>query len=584
MTTLQQKHAGTVQPPQLSVPVAVDAEAASRAADDAGSADGALSVALLAAARGETVEAMDALRRADARGSAAAAYQLGMVLATQKQGNEALAAWQRADARGSASAAFTLASIAGQRGTPDQAQAAWQRALELATAGDAAGRADDACVLAQLLVRNGDLAGSQAAWEHADALGAGMGSLAVAHLALQRGDLDRAQEALTRADDRGIAAGAFNRGLMLFDRGDHDDARAAWRRAAQFARRQGDTTTYAAAMRALRPSGRLWLQLHLGLVVTLALVLALLAIVVDWHASAAALIAACALYMWRRPVYPGTPINTTDTSAAAGAPTVGAGPLTLFGDVGPDSDALVRSRSRTTRPATVRDMRYLLIRPLALTAAAVVLALWAAGAIGGETVVRAGSAMLGVLMLWSVAWLAPQTIRGPLAAPATDTEDDDKAGDTVHGGASFSPAPTLAVGVKGSISDPRLVELTRWIRSRRLANARHGAWLRRTRQIAGQLGVALAGVVAIALAVAPDRGAVLDNVASIGGTIVELVTVAAGVGLALAAAVRAARSHDARAVAASAAYLLLVAALIAAAAALGLLDAWGAILDAIGLG
>jgi Flp pilus assembly protein TadD len=79
----------------------------------------------------------------------------------------------------------------------------------------------------------GDLAGAEAAYRRADALGSGEGASQLGLLLFERGDVEEAEGALRRSDRRGHPMGTFRLGFLLLEKGDAPGAEAAYRRATE---------------------------------------------------------------------------------------------------------------------------------------------------------------------------------------------------------------------------------------------------------------------------------------------------------------------------------------------------------------
>ncbi|GLY85939.1 tetratricopeptide repeat protein [Actinoallomurus iriomotensis] len=83
------------------------------------------------------------------------------------------------------------------------------------------------------LEEQGDLAGAEAAYRKADALGSGEGASNLGVLLFERGAVEEAEEVLRRSDERGHPMGTFRLGFLLDSAGDAEGAEQAYRRAVE---------------------------------------------------------------------------------------------------------------------------------------------------------------------------------------------------------------------------------------------------------------------------------------------------------------------------------------------------------------
>ncbi|HKB50698.1 MAG TPA: hypothetical protein VKC63_04655 [Solirubrobacterales bacterium] len=82
-----------------------------------------------------------------------------------------------------------------------------------------------------ILVERGDRKGAMAAYQQAEELGLGIGSVAIGNMLREDGDLKAAEAAYERADEQGNDMGAYNLGLLRLRAEDNAGAEAAFRRA-----------------------------------------------------------------------------------------------------------------------------------------------------------------------------------------------------------------------------------------------------------------------------------------------------------------------------------------------------------------
>ena len=361
-------------PPDLSVPLIVSGATVAQweREDAAGSGDAAYALGVRLFQAGDLGHARDYLVRAAERGSAAGAYAryqvAGMVGSSPE---EALGLLTAADDAGSADAASTMANVHLMQGDRAAADAAVQRAIERARAEDAAGSADAALLLAALDAAPGHRLD---AYKRADARGAGVAALEVADAAEQQDEVEAAMQAYLRAVRRGKLGAGIRLGELLAEAGRRRDARQIWRETCVAATAAGDTDLMAEVQAKLRPPLRAEVRSHPRTAWTIGIVCALAAVTLaatgNWRWLVTAFAAALLVLLSRVP-------------SARGAP-----------------------RHGLPRPGSVLVM---VVHAFVIA----LLALWAAGWLGGDDLMRWLSGVAAVIIAGSALSSLVHDLRDP---------------------------------------------------------------------------------------------------------------------------------------------------------------------------
>ena len=547
-----------------------DVEARLREADAEGSADAAYALGVALSHRGERDAALEAWQRADERGSAEAAYAAGVLLSQADNGEAARSAWRRGAQRGSYAAAIALSALAYQAGS-DDADRFRRQALELATVADEQGSADAACVVAQIRMAEGDASAAAAAWARADDRGSNQGALGHGLVLGEAGRLDEARAAAGRALARGMAAGGLVLGRMLAQQRKHMRARSVWRQTLKIAEAQGDENVSAAVKEELHPPAATWLRTHLPHVAGVLAGLLALGALGSWKLGAAMSSVVLALFLamvsWKNRVEPGADLLVPSDSGFAGdLPTLSAGGMSVAagaGDWQPSSELAPEEMM-----ATSRDARYSRVLPALLVALAIMLFGWALRVYSDEIALRGVVGWVALLCWWWTAWWVPNAIRAPMAPLQADI------GDSLRFAAFWSPFKFLQLGIRASISEPRLEPIIERLRRRADERAAAAGPFRRGLRALPLLTVAFIGVALAVLAVAPQPFDLAGDVSSAVAAPAGLAAFAWGVLLCVIRAARAIIERDDTAIISAVGYMLGAALLIGVAYPLGLLHAW----------
>jgi tetratricopeptide (TPR) repeat protein len=245
------------------------AEAAWRAADDAGDLNGAANLGRLLREKGDLRGAEAAFHRSVERGSLRAAIDYAGLVSMRRDATPAEIAdaamylceaeegfvlhddgmlmgaplvftgldercdaralergIRRADERGSATGALCLGLILRRRGEPGAALPAYRRAVQR-------GEPEGWAKAAEALLVLGDIRAAEATAREGEAAGAASASTMLGMILDQKGDTDGGLEAYRRADAAGEPFGSMNMGIELRNRGDLPGAAAALRRAVE---------------------------------------------------------------------------------------------------------------------------------------------------------------------------------------------------------------------------------------------------------------------------------------------------------------------------------------------------------------
>jgi hypothetical protein len=508
---------------QLAVAARVARQLAQwQAQDEAGSADGAWAVSVLLGQQGQLQESAAAQHRADERGSADAPYRLACdLLATDpKAAEEALL---RADARGSAGAADMLADLAAGRGQLAQERSYRERAIERATAADAAGSADAACLLGWIYARANAPRGAEAAYARADERGSWHGAAELARLLANRGELELAERAAERATRRGAAEGAYLLGQLLAMRGERRRAKSMYANAYVWARRQGKFEVVAASRKALTPPWHVWARQHIGFCIVTSVVLVVVGLAAGWRWAGAALVLLLTLIPLRWGIDAGVKrrVEKDDLDALS---SVSAGNLTIFGGV--DSPpARGKRRQAEERVTTRREVRVFAFFRWLLIAMLLTVAAWLARYIGTGTLRRALLCAIGLGGLIGAFFVFPQAIARPEPPP-----EDLPADAGVRFGFKVSVANLWNYHADVTIADPRLFELIAWVRAHLLSEPpliqRLRIEARRAVNVASWLGALLLTLFFLLSGVAPGAPRMIYAIIGDTGSVIAALAVA----------------------------------------------------------
>ena len=501
-----------VTPADLSVvlPTTTVVEGALREAWSGGSGDAGFALGLLLSRTDRLAEAEVVWGKLAHAGHAEALLALAMM--DGLRGDEV--AWgaglRAADEAGSMLGAAAVASVEASVGNDAAADAANQRMLDRALSRDQQGSADAALILAGLDLGRGKAAEAKAGYRRAEQRGAPAASLALGYMHFQAGDLEPALECATRAERGGLAAGSHLLALVHHSRREHQEAWDAIHRAILTAARTGDDDTLQAAKLSLRPYGRVWWGQHRNLLVALVILLAAVALL-DWKWAVALVGLGTAFAVSQRPIVSGLPMQLPEESGET-ASLMG---VSLAGDFAEHRDPLEPQDPRR-RVATERDHRMWRASVVVGAAVALLLPVWAAGALDTQAILRCGSAAMVLLTCIFVCWQWPH-----LDDPANDETEVHRPGFQLV--VTVAPSVFFSSHIRLWIENPVLVPLAEHrLRVRR----NRGPLARLTRKFVAHVPAATSVIILATFALAPDQGESVGRLIAIWGAAIEAAVIA----------------------------------------------------------